>query len=352
MKARNAQTLVKVLSLGAATAVVLTGCGGSGAAGGSNFATSFATSYSMTAIDAPADGSGLQLRLVSRNGKMGGFYMLTGGNKACFSVVNGVAVRQTPTDKYCNPLAISNDGTIDGYVTSSSNLSIPFTTHGGSFQEIALPTGEDEGEVECRDSAGNAYVNCWDSSYKLTAYRYDGTTMTPITVPGMDETWVLAVAPGGMALVMGRTGGTKTYAWLMPNATAGTPLDWSPAFGSVSSVNDDQTIVGSKQVGASTLAYYAVDGQEYTVSPFSGSTYYAVLASVSKGNLAVGQDDHGQASAVAWSKNDGAIDLSTRIQSVTGQSFSFAFGVSDSGVIVGQGVDASGGCGMVLTPAN
>ncbi|MFH0965218.1 MAG: hypothetical protein V2A58_14555 [Planctomycetota bacterium] len=166
---------------------------------------------------------------------------------------------------------------------------------------VMLPTlGGTMSEIRAVNSLGHAVGISTATSVPL-AFFWDGSTMTGLgTLPG----------------------GARSYAYGM---------------------NDSDVIVGSSEGTGAGAVYWTYDGSSWTIHPLGGGW----ANDINNDGLIVGYNSTGK--GTLWDSGV-AIDLNTLIPAGSGWILGYAYGISDSGYIVGVGTLDGVQRGYLLAP--
>jgi hypothetical protein len=136
-----------------------------------------------------------------------------------------------------------------------------------------------------------------------------------------------------------RTGGTQAFTWTLNGGIVGLPNLAGRSFSVSNSANDAGTVVGTAATTAFGSGRLPVVWQNGVVSqlPLPPAETLGDANSVNSSGVAVGSADAGTAQrGVIYIGGSGAIITQT---TANGSYFVTAFGINDSGRVVGQGVD-------------
>jgi uncharacterized membrane protein len=158
--------------------------------------------------------------------------------------------------------------------------------------------------------------------------------------PGDTASQGFGVSHGGIAVGRSiRTGGSQAFTWTLNGGIVGLPNLAGRSFAVSNSANDNGAVVGT---AASTLfgtSRLPVMWQNDAVSqlPLPPGETLGDANSVNASNVAVGSVDAGSLQRGAiYSGGSGTIITQT---TANGSFFVTAFGINDSGRVVGQGID-------------
>jgi hypothetical protein len=159
------------------------------------------------------------------------------------------------------------------------------------------------------------------------------------------------VSSGGVAVGRSvRTGGSQAFTWTQAGGTVGLPLLAGRAFAVSNGANDTGTVVGTAAASLFGTNRLPVVWQNGAVSqlPLPAGETLGDANDVNASGVAVGSVDAGSTQqAVVYSGGSATVITQT---TTTGCFFQTAFGVNDSGRVVGPGIDpnnAARNVGMV-----
>jgi uncharacterized membrane protein len=175
-----------------------------------------------------------------------------------------------------------------------------------------------------------------------------GTATTPqyqiydigVVDPGDDASQGFGVSHGGIAVGRSiRTGGSQAFTWTLNGSIIGLPNLAGRSYAVSNSANDNGVVVGtaaSTLFGSSRLPVIWQNGAVSQLPLPAGETL-GDANSVNASSVAVGSVDAGSLQRGAiYSGGSGTIITQT---TANGSFFVTAFGINDSGRVVGQGID-------------
>lgn len=150
----------------------------------------------------------------------------------------------------------------------------------------------------------------------------------------------LGVSPGGVAVGRSfRTGGTQAFSWMQSTGIIGLPNLAARPFSVSNAANDSGVVVGSGATTAFGSARLPVIWQNGVVSqlPLPAGETLGDANDVNSAGVAVGSANSGISQrGVIYSGGAGTFITQT---TTNGSYFLTAFGINDSGRVVGQGID-------------
>jgi len=157
---------------------------------------------------------------------------------------------------------------------------------------------------------------------------------------GDDASQGFGVSPGGIAVGRSiRTGGSQAFTWTVNGGIVGLPNLAGRPYAVSNSANDNGSTVGTAANSLFGTSRLPVIWQNGAVSqlPLPAGQTLGDANSVNASNVAVGSVDAGISQrGVIYSGNNATVITQT---TPTGCFFLTAFGINDSGRVVGQGID-------------
>src|SRR5512132_2824303 len=158
--------------------------------------------------------------------------------------------------------------------------------------------------------------------------------------PGDTASQGFGVSHGGIAVGRSiRTGGSQAFTWTLNGGIVGLPNLAGRSFAVSNSANDNGAVVGTAASPLFGTSRLPVMWQNDAVSqlPLPPGATLGDANSVNASNVAVGSVDAGSLQRGAiYSGGSGTIITQT---TANGSFFVTAFGINDSGRVVGQGID-------------
>ena len=158
--------------------------------------------------------------------------------------------------------------------------------------------------------------------------------------PGDGASQGFGVSHGGIAVGRSiRTGASQAFTWTLNGGISGLPKLAGRSHAVSNSANDNGIVVGTAATTLFSTSRLPVMWQNGAVSqlPLPPGETLGDANSVSAGNVAVGSVDAGSLQRGAiYSGGSGTIITQT---TANGSFFVTAFGINDSGRVVGQGID-------------